>query len=120
MAGELDWLTEHCSIMEREAESAENESTRAKLAQLMGEHVGEVFDGIITGVHGFGLFVQLDNTAEGLVHVESMTDDYYRYDAERFLLMGEDRGRVFRLGQPVRVRILSTSVAERRIDLEIA
>jgi ribonuclease R len=120
MASELEWLTEHCSIMEREAESAENESTRAKLAELMGEHVGEVFDGIITGVHSFGLFVQLDNTAEGLVHVESMADDYYRLDPDRFLLQGEDRGRVFRLGQPVQVRVLSASVSERRIDLEIA
>jgi ribonuclease R len=120
MANELEWLTEHCSVMEREAESAENESTRAKLAELMGEHVGDVFEGIVTGVHSFGLFVQLDNTAEGLVHVESMADDYYRLDADRFLLQGEDRGHVFRLGQRVQVRILSVSVSERRIDLEIA
>jgi ribonuclease R len=120
IASELEWLTEHCSIMEREAESAEYESTRAKLTELMGEHVGEVFEGIITGVHSYGLFVQLDNTAEGLVHVESMADDYYRHDAERFLLVGEDHGRVFRLGQRVPVRILSASVSERRIDLEIA
>ncbi len=118
MAGELDWLAEHSSLMEREAEAAENESVRIKLAQLMAEHIGEEFEGLITGVHGFGLFVQLDNTAEGLVHVESMADDYYRYDPERFLLYGENRGGVYRLGGRMKVRILSVSVQEGRIEFE--
>jgi ribonuclease R len=113
-------MCEHSSIMEREAEAAEHESVRIKLAQLMEEHVGEVFDGLVTGVHSYGLFVQLENTAEGLVHVDAMTDDYYRLDADRFALIGDDRGRVFRLGADVKVRILSVSVSEARIDLEIA
>jgi ribonuclease R len=120
IASELEWMCEHSSIMEREAEAAEHESVRIKLAQLMEEHVGEVFDGLITGVHSYGLFVQLENTAEGLVHVDAMTDDYYRLDADRFALIGDDRGRVFRLGADVQVRILSVSVSEARIDLEIA
>ena len=117
---ELEWLSEHCSVMEREAESAEDESVALKLAELMAEHLGEEFEGIITGVYSYGLFVQLDNTAEGLVHVRTMADDYYHLDSERFLLRGEDRGAVYRLGQRVRVRILNVSVAEGRIDLEIA
>ena len=63
--------------------------------------------------------MQLDNTAEGLVHVQRMTDDYYRLEAERFMLVGEDRGRTYRLGQKVRVRILDVSPAESRIDFEL-
>jgi ribonuclease R len=120
MVPELEWLAEHSSVMEREAESAENESQKVKLVALMAEHLGEEFDGIITGVMGFGCFVQLDNTAEGLVHVEAMADDYYRFDVERFMLQGENNGRTYRLGQRVRVRILDASVAERRIDFEWA
>lgn len=118
MIHELEWLAEHSSVMERQAEAAENESVRLKLAQLMAEHVGEEFDGIVTGVHSFGLFIQLDNTAEGLIHVESMKDDYYRLDAERFLLYGENRGNTFRLGQRMRVRITSVLVSEGRIEFE--
>jgi len=120
MVSELGWLAEHSSTMEREAEAAENESQKVKLVALMARHVGEEFDGIITGVMGFGLFVQLENTAEGLVHVETMADDYYRLDAERFLLRGESSGTVYRLGQQVRVRIIDASVSERRLDLELA
>lgn len=120
MVPELEWLTEHASAMEREAESAENESQKVKLVALMAGHIGEVFDGIVTGVMGFGLFVQLDNTADGLVHVETMADDYYRLDAERFMLWGENKGVTYRLGQQVRVRILDANVAERRLDFELA
>lgn len=120
MVPELPWLAEHSSFMEREAEMAEDESVRFKLCQLMAEHLGEEFDGVITGVTTFGLFVQLDNTAEGLVHVESMADDHYRFDPQRFMLFGEDRGRVWRLGQQIRVRIINVSPAEGRIDFEPA
>jgi len=120
MAHELEWLAEHCSIMEREAQSAENDSTQVKLVRLMADHVGEVFSGIITGVMGFGAFVQLDNTAEGLVHVNTMHDDYYRYDPERFMLWGENKGRTLRLGQRLDVKVISANVSDRRIDLELA
>ena len=120
MVGELEWLTEHCSTMEREADAAESDSVRIKLTELMGEHVGEEFDGIVTGVHSFGMFVQLENTAEGLVHVSSMGDDYYHLDAGKFMLVGENRGRVFRLGERIKVRISGVSVAAGRIDFELA
>lgn len=120
MAGELEWLAEHSSIMEREAEAAEDASVRVKIAQLMAEHVGEEFEGIITGVSSFGLFVQLDNTAEGLIHVRAMPDDYYRYDAERFLLYGEERGKIYRLGERMRIRITAVVVSEGRIEMEPA
>ncbi len=120
MVAELEWLTEHCSTMEREAEAAEDASVRIKLATLMAEHIGEEFEGIITGVHSFGLFVQLDNTAEGLVHVSAVGDDYYHLDPERFMLVGEKHHFAYRLGERITVRILNVNVAEGRIDLEPA
>ncbi len=120
MAPELEWIAEHSSVMEREAEMAEDDSVRFKLCELMAEKVGEVFPGLITGVQSFGLFVQLENTAEGLVHVQRMTDDYYQLDAERFMLVGQDRGRNYRLGQKVRVRIVEVVPSQNRIDMELA
>jgi ribonuclease R len=120
MVPELEWLSEHCSTMEREAEMAEDDSVRFKLCELMSEHVGEVFPGVITGVAGYGLFVQLENTAEGLVHVESMGDDYYHHDAEKHMLLGESTGHSYRLGQRIDVRIASVSLADSRIDMELA
>jgi ribonuclease R len=120
MVPELGWLAEHSSFMEREAEMAENDSTRCKLTELMGEHLGEVFSGLITGVANFGLFVELDNTAEGLVHVDSLPGGPYRYDGPRHLLSSEKRSQVFRLGERVEVRVVSVSLADSRIDLELA
>jgi ribonuclease R len=120
MAPELEWISEHSSFMEREAEMAEDDSVRFKICQLMADKIGEVFPGLVTGVQTFGLFVQLENTAEGLVHVERMTDDYYRLDQERFMLTGEERGRTYRLGQKLQVRIIDVSPAESRIDMELA
>jgi ribonuclease R len=120
MIPELGWLAEHSSFMEREAEMAENDSTRYKLTELMGEHIDEEFPGLITGVANFGLFVQLDNTAEGLVHVDSMPGGPYRYDGPRHVLFSEKRSEVFRLGERVKVRIISVSLADSRIDMELA
>lgn len=120
ITGELEWLVEHCSEMEREAEAAEGDSVRVKLAEFMAEYVDEVFEGLITGVHSFGLFVQLDNTAEGLVHVSTMSDDYYHLEPERFMLVGEEHRRVYRLGQRMRVRILGVRPSEGLMDFEPA
>jgi ribonuclease R len=106
--------------MEREADAAEKDSTKVKLTELMAAHVGEVFPGIISGVTSHGAYVQLDNTAEGLVHVSRMKDDYYEFDAERFLLRGSRSGKSWRLGQQVSVRITETIVSERRIEMEWA
>jgi ribonuclease R len=120
MVPELEWLAEHSSSMEREAEMAEDDSVRFKLAQLMADHVGEVFSAVVSGVTTFGLFVQLDNTAEGLVHVDSMADDHYKFDPQRFMLTGEKRDNSYRLGQPLAVRLLAVSVPEARLDFELA
>jgi ribonuclease R len=120
MVAELTELAEHSSVMERESESAENESVKVKLTELMAAHIGEVFPGIISGVTSHGAYVQLDNTAEGLVHVMRMADDYYRFEAERFMLVGERSGRTWRLGQEVQVRITDAIPSDRRIEMEWA
>jgi len=118
-AEDLEWIADHSSTMEREAEAAEDETVRLKIAQLMAEHIGEDFDGIITGVHSYGLFVQLENTAEGLVHVRSMVDDYYELDTAGFSLIGRERRRSYRLGERVSVRITNVSTIDARIDFEL-
>ena len=118
MVGELDWLADHSSQMEREADAAEKDSVKVKLTELMAQRVGEVFDGIISGVTTQGAYVQLDNTAEGFVHVSRMQDDYYEFDAERFLLRGSRSGRNRRLGEQVRVKITDAIISDRRIEME--
>ncbi len=120
MAPELAWLADHSSQMEREAAMAEMDSVRFKLCELMADHIGEVFDGIVTGVANYGLFVQLANTAEGLVHSDAMPGEHYRYEPARHLLIGDKRQDTYRLGQAVQVRIANVSPGDARIDLELA
>ena len=119
MTPELGWLAEHSSQMEREAAMAEMDSTRFKLCELMADHIDEVFAGLVTGVANFGLFVQLANTAEGLVHTESMPGAHYRYDTTRHMLIGDKRGDSYRLGQKLDVRIVNVSPGDSRIDMEL-
>lgn len=116
MVDNLKDICEQSSFMEREADDAERESVDVKLCELMKEHVGEVFDGTITGVSGYGFFVQLPNTAEGLVHVRDLTGDYYSYDEATFTLIGQRTGRMFQIGQSVKVQVANVIIGERRID----
>jgi ribonuclease R len=120
MAPELAWLAEHSSQMEREAAMAEMDSVRFKLCELMADHIDEVFDGIVTGVANYGLFIQLSNTAEGLVHSDAMPGDHYRFEPARHMLVGDKRGDTYRLGQSVKVRIVNVSPGDARIDMELA
>ena len=120
MAPELGWLAEHSSTMEREAAMAEMDSTRYKLCQLMADHIGEEFAGIVTGVANFGLFVQLANTAEGMIRSDALPGDRYRFEVDRHMLVGEKKGDSYRLGQAVTVRITNVSLGDSRIDLELA
>jgi ribonuclease R len=120
MIPELTWLAEHSSHMEREAEMAENDSVRFKLCELMSQYIDDIFPGIITGVTNFGLFIQLANTAEGLVHIDSLPGDHYRYEATKHWLFGEKHGERYRLGQAVDVRIINVSLGDARIDMELA
>lgn len=115
----MEDLADQCSALERRAEEAEREAKDIKKAQYMTDRVGEVFPGIISGVTEFGLFVQLQNGVEGLVHVSSLDDDYYVYVEEKHMLRGRRTNRMFRLGDPVKVQVTRASVAERQVDFQL-
>ena len=85
----------------------------------MEKYIGAKYNGIISSVTKFGLFVELENTIEGLVHITNLKDDYYHYDDNRKVLIGETTAKTYRMGQEVRVRVLDASKFKRQIDFEI-
>ena len=103
------------SQTERRAEEVERETVKMKKAEYMAGLVRQTFEGVISGVTGWGLYVELPNTVEGLVHVNSMKD-YYRFDEENYQLVGEHNGVVFHLGDPVRVQVAGADVQTRSVD----
>lgn len=113
-ASALRWLGRHCSEREREADAAARESQELKLIELMESQVGEAFSGVVSGVAPYGLYVRLDNTAEGLLPVRRLGTEYYSLDAELHRLVGQDSGRTWRLGQRV-VVVLTLADARRHV-----
>ncbi len=110
---------EHCSMAERRADEATRDVEQVLKCQFMESRVGEAFDGIITGVTSFGVFVELQATfTEGLVHVTSLARDYYRFDPVGHCLVGDRSGRVYRVGDGLQVRVVRVDVDERKIDFE--
>lgn len=118
MEAGLPEIASHTSARERKAMEAEREIADLKKCQFMYDKVGDVFEGFVSGVTSFGLFVELKEFfVEGLVHVSMLQDDYYRFDEKRHSLMGERTRRVFRLADEVRVKIVSVDLERRRIDM---
>jgi ribonuclease R len=115
----LPEIAQHSSKMERRAVDAERETDELKKAEYMEDKIGVEYDGIISSVTNFGMFVELSNTIEGLVHVSYMTDDYYRYDERQYAMIGERTGNVFRIGDEITVRVVKVNKDERAIDFEI-
>lgn len=111
--------SEISSDMEQKSEEAERDLENIKKCEYMEEHIGEEFDGIVSGVTNFGVFVELDNTVEGLVHVDNMKDDYYIYDDINVSLTGERTKKTYKMGDKVKIRVLSTDKTLKRIDFEI-
>lgn len=113
-------LALQCSERERRADEAEREVDERYRAAWMEKHVGGQFDGVVSGVTSFGLFVELDQSkVNGLIHVTQLPQDYYHFDATRKTLTGERRGREFRLGDRVRILVLKASMEERKIDFRL-
>lgn len=112
----LGRIAKHSSERERIAEEAERETVELKMVEYMAEKVGEVFVGIISSVTPFGFFVELENTVEGLVHVSTLEDDFYRFDEKSITLRGERTKKVFRIGDRVRVKLARVNKDERQID----
>lgn len=118
MIANLEWLAEHSSEMEREAEVASQESTMLKLCEYMEGFIGDEFEAFISGVTSFGLFVRLENTAEGMVPARDFTHES-TFDPVRHTLTLDGTGEMFRLGEKVRVKLESVSVSDRRLDFSL-
>jgi len=114
-------LGDHCSMASRRADEATRDVSDWLKCEFMKERVGEVHEGIISGVTGFGVFVELsDMYIEGLVHITALKNDYYQFDAAGHRLMGERTRKVYRLGDKVQVRVVRVDLDEKKIDLELA
>ncbi|WP_419775389.1 ribonuclease R [Ignavigranum ruoffiae] len=112
-------IAEHTSKMERRAVDAERETEALKKAEYMEDKIGQEFDGIITSVTNFGIFVSLANTVEGLIKLSDLKGDYYKFHQEHMMLIGERTGKVFRIGQAVRIEVEHVDVEEREIDFKL-
>ena len=118
--GRLASVAEHCSERERVAQEAERDSVDLKKIEFMERHVGDEFDGTIAGVTAFGLFVLLDEYhVEGLIHVSTLTDDYYQYLEEQHALLGQRKRRKFQLGDRLRIQVARVDREAREIDFEL-
>lgn len=116
----LEDVARQSSVCERRADEAERESDKLKKAEYMSYHIGEEFEGIISGVTGWGFYVELPNTVEGLVHVNTLRDDYYTFDQEAYELRGDVTHKVFALGQKVRVRVADADTMLKTVDFVLA
>src|SRR5207244_9698689 len=115
---DLPEVARHTSEMERRADDAEREMLQWKKVKFMADKVGDEFEGYVTGVAAFGLFVQLiEHYVEGLVHVSTMADDYYRFLEGAHALRGENTHKVYRLGDKVAVQVIRVNMDVRQIDL---
>ncbi len=115
----LSEIAAHTSDRERRAVEAERDTESLKQAQFMLDKIGEEYEGIISSVTNFGLFIELENTIEGLVHVSLMTDDYYRFDDRQMMMIGEHTGKQYKLGAEVTVRVAAVKPEESAIDFEL-
>ena len=112
----LEEVAGQSSAMERRAEEVERETVKMKKAEFMKQHIGEVMEGTILGVTEWGLYVELPNTVEGLVHVNSMRDDYYTYEKEKYRFVGDMTKKVYSMGQKVKVRVENADIVTKAVD----
>lgn len=116
----LRWLGRHCSKREREADAAARESQELKLIELLEARVGESFSAVVSGVAPYGLYVRLENTAEGILPVRKLGAEYFSHDADLHRLVGQDSGRTWRLGQRVAVTLTAADARRRQLEFRLA
>lgn len=116
----LPEIAKQSSEREKNAEEAEREYENLKKAEYMQQHVGETFTGVISSITAFGMFVELENTIEGLIRLSSMEDDYYRYEEKMYCLIGERTGTIYRIGEIVDVMVTRSSPENGQIDFILA
>ena len=112
----LPGVAQQCSKLERRADEAERETEKMKKAQYMKHHIGETYEGVISSIATWGIYVELPNTIEGMVHVSNMWDDMYYYKEETMEMVGSEFGKVYRLGQKVKIWVVGSDPETRTID----
>lgn len=115
----LPQIAERSSKMERRAEEAERETDKLKKAEYMEGHIGEIFEGVISGITSWGIYVELPSTVEGMIHVSKLPGDYFVYDENAYEMVGQDTGKKYRLGETVRVCVDGVERMTRSIDFSI-
>lgn len=115
----LPEIATHTSNRERRAIEAERDTDELKKAEYMIQHIGDEFEGVISSVANFGMFIELPNTIEGLVSIQNMTDDYYNFDEHHMALIGEHKAKVYRIGDTIKVKVVHVDVDERQIDFQV-
>jgi ribonuclease R len=119
LASRMTDIAQQSSERERVAVDAERDTEALKKAQYMMDKVGEEFEGIISSVTGFGMFIELDNTVEGLIRLSDLTDDYYNHHEKQHALIGERTSKIYRLGDSIKVRVARVSMEDHTIDFEL-
>ncbi|GAB6928232.1 ribonuclease R [Paenibacillus sp. JCM 10914] len=119
LTGRMADIAQQSSERERVAVDAERDTEALKKAEFMLDKVGEEFEGIISSVTSFGMFIELENTVEGLIRLSAMTDDYYHFDEGHMALIGERTSKVYRIGDDVKVRVAKVNMDEHTIDFEM-
>ncbi len=115
----LPEVAKHSSTMERRADEAERETDKLKKAEFMEQHIGEIYEGVISGVTSWGIYVELPNTIEGMVHVSKLPGDYYYYDENAYEMVGQDTGKKYRLGEQIKIQVDGVERLTRTIDFSI-
>ena len=107
----------HCSEMERKAMGAEYASIKYKQVEFLSDKIGEVFEGVISGITEWGIYIELsDNKCEGMVSMRDLTDDFYDYDEDNYRLVGKKTGKQFQLGDNVKIEVARANLAKRQLD----
>ncbi|GEO64957.1 ribonuclease R [Companilactobacillus nantensis] len=114
----LQEIAEHTSGRERISINAERAVDDLKKTEYMADQVGNTFDAVVSSVTSFGMFIQLDNTVEGLIHISNMKDDFYEYDEKSMSMHGRGTGKTFKVGEPIKVKLIRADVEHRQIDFE--
>ena len=116
---QLTDVADQVSKQERRSIDTEREVDVMKKTEFMLDKVGQTFDAVISGVMSFGIFVSLDNTVEGLIHISNMTDDFYNYDEKSMTLTGRGKHKIFKIGEPIKVKLINADLNQKQIDFEI-
>ena len=116
----LPEVAKHSSEMERRADEAERETEKQKKVQYMEERIGNIYEGVISGITAWGIYVELPNTVEGMIHVSKLEGDYFYYREETYEMTGRDTGRTFKLGEKVRIAVNGVDRMSKTIDFVLA